>query len=99
MRIRGSSRIGSGLSLSSRTMVDLIISTVIPLSIQEKYQQMIPVHLTFESVFAFRAFSFCFDLYLRQVGHESKKEGKGLNPLLLVYRVRIFTLQASQVRN
>lgn len=82
MRIRGSSRIGSGLSLSSRTMVDLIISTVIPLSIQEKYQQMIPVHFTFESVFA--AFSFCFDLYLRQVGHESKKEGKGLNPLLLV---------------
>lgn len=60
MRIRGSSRIGSGLSLSSRTMVDLIISTVIPLSIQEKYQQMIPVHFTFESVFAFSGIQLLF---------------------------------------
>lgn len=34
-------------------MVDLIFYNVIPLSLQGKYQPMIPVHLTFESAFAF----------------------------------------------
>lgn len=41
-------------------MVDLIVSTVIPLSIQGKYQQMIPVHFTFESFFAFSGIQLLF---------------------------------------
>lgn len=41
-------------------MVDLIVYTVIPLSVQGKYQQMIPVHLTFESVFAFLGIQLLF---------------------------------------